>query len=666
MWSMTLEVPMEPRLLVAMTALAALAALLVLACESKNSVPPAEDTAEDIVAEVIPDTPEPPPDIREELPPPVICTPDEERCGDAGVELCNAAGTAWDLVQECDSAEICLEDPFECCLPHCVGKKCGPDGCGGSCGGCPGGLECNDAGKCEEPCIPDCDDKNCGPDGCEGLCGDCEEGWECLDGVCELICYPNCSDEKTCGEDGCGGSCGACDGECLDIAYGRHCSKPCVDLVDCPADLFCLAGFCNPWECQEDEDCAQDEICDPFLRCMSPASCDEVEVCPPLDDPVTGGELEQWCHPETDICVVLTDEICIDGQCYPHVGACAWVTPGEGFCDDGEACTIDTCDPVAGCLHEKSDALSCLDLVYTCEELHDMADWEAGALTAATNGAACEVDADCHLCLFLGGFDEGCPEYFWFSADADPALLLAIDKAWDALGCDPAAACGPIPEPGPAPCCVGGACSFGGTCSAFVDTCLSFITCGDLDTDGDGLGDGCDPDDDNDGALDGDDCMPLDPLAFPGAEERCNFDDDDCDGEVDEDFPELGQACVSEDPEACDPAGWWVCEEGTGAILCQPQGWPGATEICDGKDNDCDGETDEPGSVGCIACWEDLDDDGFGAGLPDCICAPDPQKCFDQAPGDCDDEDSEVHPGATELCNGKDDNCNGVVDENCD
>ncbi len=192
------------------------------------------------------------------------------------------------------------------------------------------------------------------------------------------------------------------------------------------------------------------------------------------------------------------------------------------------------------------------------------------------------------------------------------------------------------------------------------------MACGATDTDGDGLGDGCDPDDDDDGFVDNDDCQPLDALAFPGAEERCNFLDDDCDGEADEDFPQVGQACVSEDPDACDPGGWWVCEEATGALFCQPQGWPGATEICDGKDNDCDDEIDEPGSVGCVACWDDLDEDGFGAGLPDCICAPNPQICFAQAPGDCDDEDPEAYPGQPELCNGKDDNCNGVIDELCE
>ena len=647
--------------------LAAVAASLVLSCDSKESAPPAEDTAEDVSVEVVPDTPEPPPDTQEELPPQVICTPGDEQCGDDGVETCNGPGTLWELTLECDSAELCLPDPYRCCLPDCVGKKCGPDGCGGTCGGCPQDLECNDIGKCEEICIPDCDDRECGPDGCDGDCGACGDDEECADGLCEEICTPNCSDELTCGDDGCDGTCGVCDDglDCLETLYGRHCSRSCVDLVDCPEGTFCLAGLCAPWECQDEGDCPEGETCNPFLKCAPPDPCGEADVCPTAYDPVLGEEMEQSCDPETDTCAVVSGEVCVDEVCYPHSGACAWVTPVDGFCEDGEPCTIDTCDPEQGCVHEKSDALTCLSQVWTCDELHEMADWEASAQTAATNGAACDTHADCHICLYLDGFNEGCPAYFWLAATADVSLLMALDQAFDALECDPGAGCGPAPEPDPAPCCVNGACTFGGNCTAFVDTCLSYITCGLLDTDGDGLGDGCDPDDDGDGYQDADDCQPLDSLAFPGAEERCNFLDDDCDGDVDENFPEVGQSCVSEDPEACDPAGWWVCEEGTGALLCQPQGWSGATEICDGKDNDCDDLVDEPGSVGCVACWDDLDEDGFGAGLPDCICAPNPQLCFSQAPGDCDDEDPEANPGQLELCNEKDDDCDGLIDEGC-
>ena len=55
----------------------------------------------------------------------------------------------------------------------------------------------------------------------------------------------------------------------------------------------------------------------------------------------------------------------------------------------------------------------------------------------------------------------------------------------------------------------------------------------------DGLGDACDPDADGDGFANDDDCWPLDPEHFPGVgADPCNGLDDDCDGEVDEDFEE--------------------------------------------------------------------------------------------------------------------------------
>lgn len=87
-------------------------------------------------------------------------------------------------------------------------------------------------------------------------------------------------------------------------------------------------------------------------------------------------------------------------------------------------------------------------------------------------------------------------------------------------------------------------------------------------------------------------------------------------------------------------------------------------EICgDSLDNDCDGETDEDGAVGCTVFYEDNDGDFYGIGVGVCLCAADPGLGYTKNGGDCNDYDSSIKPSANEICDSKDNNCNGSTDE---
>jgi hypothetical protein len=93
------------------------------------------------------------------------------------------------------------------CKPSCLGRVCGDDGCGGSCGTCAAGDSCSPGGSCM--CQPNCANRECGGDGCGGTCGVCTSGTCGTLGHC--ICAPQCSG-RMCGPDGCGGTCGSCTG----------------------------------------------------------------------------------------------------------------------------------------------------------------------------------------------------------------------------------------------------------------------------------------------------------------------------------------------------------------------------------------------------------------------------------------------------------------------
>ena len=89
--------------------------------------------------------------------------------------------------------------------------------------------------------------------------------------------------------------------------------------------------------------------------------------------------------------------------------------------------------------------------------------------------------------------------------------------------------------------------------------------------------------------------------------------------------------------------------------------FPGANEICDGLDNNCDAQIDE--GLTFIDYWPDADGDGFGdetaAATPSCG-APPPGYVDNRL--DCNDADPNFSPNVLEVCDGLDNDCNGLLD----
>ena len=153
---------------------------------------------------------------------------------------------------------------------------------------------------------------------------------------------------------------------------------------------------------------------------------------------------------------------------------------------------------------------------------------------------------------------------------------------------------------------------------------------------------------------------------YPGAPEFCDGKDNDCDGSVDEgggplwyqdaDGDGYGNATVSQ--QACSkPSGYVAnssdCNDSNAAVH------PGAAEACNGIDDDCDGQVDE--AVGSL-WYQDADGDGYGnATVSQQACSKPSGYVADSS--DCNDSNAAVHPGAAEVCNGIDDDCDGQIDE---
>lgn len=194
------------------------------------------------------------------------------------------------------------------------------------------------------------------------------------------------------------------------------------------------------------------------------------------------------------------------------------------------------------------------------------------------------------------------------------------------------------------------------------------------------------------GVLVGGDCDDGDPDAFPG---QTWFFDLDGDGYGDDASaitqcarPDhgvlIGGDCDDGDPVLHPAQTWFVDADGDtwgddGSLVVQcvppsngvlrggdcddsdPTVHPDAPEVCNGIDDDCNGGVDDD-PIDPEPWFVDADGDGWGDDAGDSVEACEPPAGYGP-PGDCDDEDSDRHPGAAEVCNGFDDDCDGLVDD---
>jgi hypothetical protein len=457
------------------------------------------------------------------------------------------------LTDTCDDGNPCTKDsctPATGCahenldIPCSDGNACTlGDKCDKGTGSCISGpvLSCNDGNPCT--------DDSCSGGACLHLpnqapCSDgdpCTTGDACTQGKCLATGALPCDDGNPCTKDTC-----APPGLCQHLPVDGSCN----DGDDCSTEDHCTEGKCvGEWP--PEQDCEDGNVCTADL-------CEENGLCshPPLPGPCS----------DLDACTV-------GDQC--QKGTCA---KGSALsCDDGNPCTKDGCDPLAGCTHQPIPG-ACEDgNVCTTGDICDKGKCAAGSAAAdCSDGNVCTDDA-CHPllgCLHSTNSvpcDDGnaCTEADVCQAGAckgGPAVSCDDQNVCTDDSCHPAKGC--VHANNTAPCDDANVCTLEDLCQAGACVGKNPLPCNDANPCTD---DGCDPMigcsfignaapcDDKDACTAGDVCKLG--LCTAGAAVQCD-DGNDC--TADSCAPAAGcKNAALPNGTACKGGGGWQCFGGT-------------------------------------------------------------------------------------------------------